>query len=268
MTFRTDDGQTAGSFYFRAQLDVGTTACHIRSDGNRTAQTGFGYDVRLSLVQFGVQYVVFDLAHGKHLAQHFRNFYGSGTYQYRASGLNQLLDLFDNGFVFFAFGFVNAVIHIFTGDRTVGGDYHHIQFVDVPKFACFRFGSTGHTGQLMIHTEVILQGNRCKSLCGSFHFHTFFRFNSLVQSVRVAAAFHDTAGLFINDFHLSVYNDIFIVFFEHGVCFQQLVDGMYTFGFDGIIGKQGIFLFQLLFVAQIFFIFQFGELCCDIRQDE
>ena len=89
---------------------------------------------------------MFDLAHGQHLAQHFGDFYRSSTYQYRASGVHQLFDFFDYGFIFFTFRLVDAVVHIFTGNRAVGRDHYHIQFVDVPEFAGFRFGCTGHTG--------------------------------------------------------------------------------------------------------------------------
>ena len=37
---------------------------------------------------------------------------------------------------------------------------------------------------------------------------------------------------------------------------QQLVDGMHTFAFDGIVGHQGILLFKALFVCQLCFVFQ------------
>ena len=108
----------------------------------------------------------------------------------------------------------------------------------------------------MIHTEVVLQSNCCKGLRSSFHFHTFLGFDSLVQSVRVAATFHDTACLLVYDLHLSVDHYIFIIFLEHGVSLQQLVDGVYTFRFDGIVCQKFIFLFKQLLVGQIQ-VFQF-----------
>ena len=119
----------------------------------------------------------------------------------------------------------------------------------------------------MIHTEVVLQSDRCECLRCGFYFHTFFRFDSLVQSVRVAAAFHDTSGLLVYNLHLSVDHNIFVIFLEHGVSLQQLVDGVYALRFDGVVSQQLIFLFQQLFVGQVL-IFQFGELCGDIRQHE
>ena len=88
VTFRTDDGQTACGFYFRAQLDVGTTTCHVGSDGHCTTETGFCNNFSFFLVQLRIQYAVFDLTHGKHFAQHFGDFYRSRTYQYRTSCLH------------------------------------------------------------------------------------------------------------------------------------------------------------------------------------
>ena len=209
-----------------------------------------------------------NLAHGQHLAQHFGDFNGSSTHQDGASGFYHLLNLFDDGFIFFAFGFVNAVVHVITGNGAVGRDNDYIQFVDVPKLARFRFGGTGHTGQLVIHTEVILQGNRGKCLCGGFHLHAFFGFNGLVQTVGVAAALHDTSGLFVHNLHLAVDYYIFVVFLEHGVSLQQLVDGMYTLALDGEVCHKGIFLGKAFLVCQFLFIFQFGELGGDVGKHE
>ena len=176
-----------------------------------------------------------NLTHAQHLAQHFGDFDRSGTDQNGSTCIDQALDLFDDCFVLFAFCFVNTVVHVFTGNRTVGRDYHNIQFVDVPEFACFCFGCTGHTRKFMVHTEVVLQRNGCKSLGGSFYFHTFFCFDGLMESVGITASFHDTSCLFVYNLNLSVYHNIFIVLFEHGICFQQLVDGMYAFRFDRVV---------------------------------
>ena len=218
-------------------------------------------------MQLRIQYAVLDLTHGKHFAQHFGDFYRSRTHQYRTSCLYQFFDFFDNGFILFAFGLVHAVIHIFTCDRAVSRDNDYIQLVDVPEFACFRFGSTGHTGQLVIHTEVVLQSDRGESLCGSFYFHTFFCFDCLVQSVGVAATFHDTTCLLVYDLHLSVDHYVFVVFLEHGVSLQQLVDSMYTFRFNSVVCKQFVLFLQQLFVGQVH-ILQFRKFCGNVRKNE
>ena len=69
----------------------------------------------------------------------------------------------------------------------------------------------------MIHTEVVLQRDGGKRLGGGFYFDMLLGFDGLVQSVGVTAAFHDTAGLLVDDFHLVVDDHIFVVALEEGV---------------------------------------------------
>ena len=101
-----------------------------------------------------------------------------------------------------------------------------------------------------------------------FYFYSFLGFDGLVQTVGVTASFHDTACLLVHNLNLSVDDYVFIVFLEHGICFQQLVDGMYTFRLDGIVGHQSIFFSQALFVGQVFLIFQSGKLGGNVGQYE
>jgi len=218
-------------------------------------------------MELRIQHVVFNLTQRKHLAQHFRDFDRSGTHQDRTSGFYHLFDFFDDCFILFAFSLVNAVIHILTGNRTVGRDNHYIQLIDVPKFACFGFGSTGHTRKLVVHTEVVLQGNGSECLGGRFNLHTFLGFHRLVQTVAPTTTVHDTTCLFIDNLHLSVQYHIVSILFEHGVSLQELVDGVNTFRLDGIVGEEFVLLCQLFFFAQAH-VFQFRQLSCDVRQHE
>ena len=209
-----------------------------------------------------------NLTQGKHLAQHFRNFYWSSTYQHRTTSLYHLLNFFDYGFIFLTFRFINAVVHINTSNRTVCRYHHYIQLIDIPELSCFCFCSTGHTGQFMVHTEVVLQGDRCKSLCSSFYLHAFLRFYSLMQTITPTTAIHDTSCLFVDNLYLTIHNHIVRIFFEHGVCLQQLINGVYAFCFNGVIGHQLIFLSQTFFIRQPFLIFKFRQLSCNIRKYE
>ena len=124
-----------------------------------------------------------DLTDVKHLTQQLGNLDTRCTYQYRTALLYHVLDLVDNGIVFLALGAVNTVVHIITSNRFIGRDNNYIQFVDIPELACFRLGRTGHTGKLMIHTEIVLQRDGCESLRCAFHFHVLFCFNCLMQTV-------------------------------------------------------------------------------------
>src|SRR5690606_42047436 len=58
------------------------------------------------------------------------------------------------------------------------------------SFTGFGFCSTCHTCKFVVHSEIILKRDCCKSLCCSFHFHIFLCFNCLVQPIGITAAFH------------------------------------------------------------------------------
>ena len=102
----------------------------------------------------------------------------------------------------------------------------------------------------MVHAEVVLQGDSGEGLRGSFHSHMFLCLHSLVQSVAPTAAFHDTASLLVNDFHLTVNHHILVVFVEHGVRLQQLLQGVHALTLHAIVGQHFVFLVQPLLIRE------------------
>ncbi len=268
MTLRSDNSQTSRSLYFIAQLDVRTTTGHISGNGHRTALTGLGHDVGLLLMQLGVQYIVGYLTHLEHLAQHFRNLYRCRTDQHRTAHLHQFFYFRNDSLVFLTLRLVNAVVHILSGYRTIGRDLHHIKFIDIPELPGLGDCRTGHTGQLMIHTEIVLQCNRSKSLGGSLHLDMFLGLYSLMQSVAPAATVHDTAGLLIHNLDLTVNDDIFVVTVEHGIGFQQLLQGVHALALHGIFRVKLVFLHHPFLVGQVFVRLKFRHSRRDIRHHE
>ena len=73
---------------------------------------------------------------------------------------------------------------------------------------------------------------------GSLYFHTLLGFDGLMKSVGIPASFHDTAGLFVNDLDLVVVDHIFLILVEESVGFQQLADGVDSFGLYCIVLHQ------------------------------
>ena len=267
MSFSTDNGKTAGSPDFVAQLNIGTTTRHIGSDGHLTRQTSLSHNFSLALVLFGIQHIVFDVAHSQHFAEFFRDFDRSSTHQDRPTRLRKTFNFLNNGIVFLTCGAVYAVVHIFTRDRTVGRNNHNVEFVDVPKLTRLSFSRTGHTRQLVVHTEIVLQRDSSESLSSRLHFNTFLRLDSLVQTVRITASLHNTSGLFVNNLHLSVHNDVLVVFLEQRVGFQELVDRMDTFRLNRIVLEQFVFFRQFFLFREPHF-FDIGDFSTDIRHNE
>ena len=214
MALGTYDGKTSRSFYLVGELDIGTTACHVGGYGYSTFTARFGYNVRLLLVELGIQYVVLYLAYCKHTTEELGNLYRCGTYKYRSAFGYQFYNLFYYCVVFFTFRFIDTVFHIYTCYRFVGWDYHNIEFVDIPKFARFGLGSTRHTCEFVVHTEVVLQSDGGVCLCGSLYFYMLFGLDSLVESVAIAATIHNTTRLLVYNKYFIVHHHILVVFYE------------------------------------------------------
>ena len=187
VALRANDGKSAGGFHFGREFNVSTTAGHVGGDGDRTEHTFLGlpvhhdgslaalsgqcHDICLLLMEFGVQHLMRNLAHLQHLAQHFRDFHAGGTHQHRSAAVSHLLHLLDDGLVLLALRLIDTVVHVGAYNRAVGGHLHHVELVDIPELAGLGDCRTGHTSQLMIHAEVILQRNGGIRLRGCLHRH-------------------------------------------------------------------------------------------------
>ena len=68
MAFCTDDLQTSGCLGHLVQLNIGTTACHVGSNGNIPGFSCMCYDLCLFLMELGVQHLVLDALPLQHTA--------------------------------------------------------------------------------------------------------------------------------------------------------------------------------------------------------
>ena len=144
MTLRTNNGKTTRLFHLGSELNIGTTTSHVGSNGNGAFAPCLRHNVSLSLVQFGVEHVVFDLTQREHSAKQFTNLYRSSTHKYRSPLLYEAYNLLNNGVVLLTSRLVDAVVHILAEDGAIRWNNHNIQLVDVPQFSGFCFCSTGH----------------------------------------------------------------------------------------------------------------------------
>ena len=76
-------------------------------------------------------------------------------------------------------------------------------------FLCF--GSAGHAGQLVVHAEEILEGDRGQRHRFFLNLDPLFGLDRLVQPFRIAAPFHQSAGKFVDDDHLAAAHDVVLV---------------------------------------------------------
>jgi hypothetical protein len=94
---------------------------------------------------------------------------------------------------------------------TVGRYHDRFQTVDLVELVGFGVGRTGHAGQLSVHAEVVLEGDRCQSLVLRLDLHAFLRLDRLMQTVRPAAARHQAAGEFVDDDDFAVLHHVLLV---------------------------------------------------------
>ena len=82
----------------------------------------------------------------------------------------------------------------------------------------------GHAGELLVHAEIVLEGDRGQRLVLRLDRHVLLGFQRLVQAFRIAAARHHAAGELVDDDDLVVADDVVLVLLEQLVRLQRVVD--------------------------------------------
>ena len=134
------------------------------------------------------------------------------------------LDLGEDRGVFFGLGAVDLVVLVETRDLAVGRDLDDLELVDVEQFVGFRRRRAGHAGELLVHAEIVLEGDRGQRLVFRLDRLVLFGFQRLMQAFRIAPALHHAAGELVNDDDLAVADDVVLVALEQRVRPQRLID--------------------------------------------
>ena len=232
-----------------AELDVGAAAGHVGRDRDRAGHAGFGDDIGFLLVEARVQHREqfgrlagarrgVELLHPgfraeidllvavllQILGQHFRLFDRGGADQHRLQPRIGAFDLGQDRGVFLALGAVDLVVLVETRDRHVGRDFHDLELVDVEQFVGFGQRRTGHAGELFVHPEIVLEGDRGQRLVFRLDLDVLLGFQRLVQAFGIAAALHHAAGELVDDDDFVVADDVVLVAVEQRMRAQRLVD--------------------------------------------
>ena len=172
----------------------------------------------------GVEQIVLDALPGQELAQQLVFLDGNRTHQHRLALFVALLDLPDDGTVFAVFGLIHRILIVNTDHGAIGGDLHDVQLVDGGEFLLLCQGRTGHTGELIIQTEIILEGDGGQGLALPLDGHMLLGLDGLVQALGVAAAEHQTAREFVHDDDFPVLDHIVHIPLHGAVGLDSLVD--------------------------------------------
>jgi hypothetical protein len=89
--------------------------------------------------------------------------------------------------------------------------FHDLELVDVEQFVGFGQRRAGHAGELFVHPEIVLEGNRGQRLVFRLNLHVFLGFQRLMQAFGIAAPLHHAAGELVDDDDLAVADDVILV---------------------------------------------------------
>ena len=159
MPLGTDHVQAAQLGNAVAQLDVGSAAGHVGGDRHAAFLAGLRHDLGLDLVVLGVQDLVFDPLCLEQGAEPLRLFDGPRADEYRHALLVPLDDLeSDRLEPFFRIG-KDAVRLPDPAAGPVGRHLEDADLVNSPQFGGVRRGGAGHSGQLVVSLEEVLNGH-------------------------------------------------------------------------------------------------------------
>ena len=161
------------------------------------------------------------------LAQHFRELLGlldrGGADQHRLAARLAVLDQRQDRPEFLGRGAIDLVIVVEADHRHVGGDFQHFEIIDVLEFVGLGRRGAGHATELLVHAEVILERDRGERLVLRLDRLMLLGLERLVQTFRITAARHHTAGELVDDDHLAVAHDVVLVALEQLVRTQRLI---------------------------------------------
>ena len=206
-----------------AKLDVGAASGHVRGDGHRAGNAGLGDDLRLFGMEARVQHLVLYLARLQYRRQRLRFLDADSSDQDRLATVPTFGDQFDNGVITFPGCPVNLVIMIDPLDVDIGRYACHLETIDLREFAGLCHRRSGHAGQLLIESEIVLECHRCHGLVFGLDFQALARLDGLVKTFRETAPLHRAAGKFIDDHHLAVLDHVMAITLEKLVRLQRLV---------------------------------------------
>ena len=171
-----------------AEHDVRAAARHVRRDRDRAELARLGDDLGFLLVVLRVQNVMTDARALEQLGEKFALFDADRTDQNGLPLFVAGFDLGDDGAVFAVFVFIHDVRLVDAREGAVCRHLDDVQPVDGDELLLLRDGGAGHAGELVVHTEVVLECDRCEGLVLARDVHMLLCLDRLVQTLAVASA--------------------------------------------------------------------------------
>ena len=121
-------------------------------------------------------------------------------------------------------GAIDEIVFIYALDRLVGWDLDDVKGVNLLELFGLGESGTGHTGELVVEAEEVLEGNGGKSHRLLFDGDAFFGLNGLVETFVVAATLHQTASMLVHDHDVAaVGDDVILITLENDLGAESLL---------------------------------------------
>ncbi len=195
-------------FGVAAEEDVDASAGHVRRDGDGAEAACLRDDHRFLLVVLRVQDVVLDAPAVEVTGEPLGLLDRDRTHQGRLPAFVSLDEVVDNRVPFRVLALVDEILLVGADHLHVRRDLDDAELVRLLEFGQLRPGRTGHARELVVHLEVVLDGDRRERLVLLLDPNAFLGLDRLVQALRVAPAFQHSARELIDDLHLAVRDEV------------------------------------------------------------
>ena len=214
MTLTAQNDQSAKSSGLIGKLDIGTTPCHIGCDRYGFRATCLGDNFCFPRMVLRIQHFVRNPLFAQQLMHQLTGFNGNRSNQYRLPLFIQFLNLFHQSRKLQSRVRKNRIRIVDTLYRSVCRNFNNTHIIDIQEFLFLGFCGTGHTGKLIIQTEEVLIGDRCKGTSLFLNGYTFLGLNRLMQSIGICTAWHRTPGKLIDNDDLIILYDVLNLIFH------------------------------------------------------
>ena len=124
--------------------------------------------------------------------------------EHRLAVLAPLDEVLDDRLELAVLGLVDQVRLVEANHRAVRGDRHDLQVVGARELGRLGLRGARHAGELLVHAEVVLEGDRRERLVLFFDLDALFGLDRLVQALAPPPALEHATGELVDDLHLAV----------------------------------------------------------------
>ena len=198
-------GQVLG---IATQQDVDASPGHVRGDRDRALPAGLGDDRGFLLMVLRVQDLVRDAAAVEDSREPLGLLDGDRAYQNGLPRFVPFKDVVGDRVPLRVLVLVDEVLLVLADHVAVGRDLDHADLVRLLELGQLGLSRTGHPAQLVVHLEVVLDGDGGERLVLFLDPHAFLGLDRLVQAFAVPSPLKDSPGELIDDLDLSLLDHV------------------------------------------------------------